>query len=72
MRYIWATLSRISWLLPPSAVARDLPAILQLQEDEAEITGCETALAFRGKGLYPYAIQCLASVARQKAYAGST
>lgn len=60
------TIAHISWLLPPSAVAVEVPVILELQEGEAEITGCETAAEFRGKGLYPYAVQCLASVARDQ------
>jgi RimJ/RimL family protein N-acetyltransferase len=57
------TTAHISWLLPQSAVASDVPTVLALQEGEAEIAGCETAVEFRGKGLYRYAIQCLASLA---------
>ncbi len=60
------TIAHISWMLPPSAVASEIPVVLELQEGEAEITGCETAPAFRGKGLYAYAIQCLASLARNQ------
>jgi RimJ/RimL family protein N-acetyltransferase len=59
-------IAHISWLLPPSAVASEIPVVLELQEGEAEITCCETAPAFRGKGLYGYAIQCLASLARNQ------
>lgn len=59
-------IAHISWLLPPSAVASEVPVVLELQEGEAEITGCETSSAFRGKGLYGYAIQCLASLARKQ------
>jgi RimJ/RimL family protein N-acetyltransferase len=57
------TIAHVSWLLPASAVASDVPAVLELGPDEAEITGCETTPAFRGKGLYGYAIQCLAHLA---------
>lgn len=60
------TIAHVSWLLPASAIASDIPRILKLREDEAEISGCETAPAFRGKGLYPYAIQCLANLARKQ------
>jgi RimJ/RimL family protein N-acetyltransferase len=60
------TIAHISWLLPPSAVASEIPVVLELQEGEAEITGCETDSAFRGKGLYGYAIQSLAVLAREQ------
>lgn len=64
--HVGEAIAHVSWLLPPSAVAAEAPVILELQEGEAEITGCETVAAFRGKGLYPYAIQCLASLARDQ------
>ncbi len=65
---VWVgdAVAHISWMLPPAAVERDNPVVLQLEEDEREITCCETDTAFRGKGLYPYAIQCLAAVAREQ------
>lgn len=64
--HVGNTIAHISWLLPPAVVAADDPQILQLREGEAEITGCETAAEFRGKGLYGYAIQCLAILAREQ------
>jgi hypothetical protein len=59
-----AAIAHVSWLLPSSAVLRDPPILLELREDEAEITGCETISAFRGRGLYPYAIRRIVEVAR--------
>jgi hypothetical protein len=62
---IGGMVAHVSWLLPSSAVLRDHPPILlKLREDEAEITACGTISAFRGSGLYPYAIQRLVEVAR--------
>jgi len=64
--YVGTSIAHVSWLLPPSAVAADLPAVLELEDGEAEITGCETAPAFRGQGLYGYAIQSIAGLARDQ------
>ncbi len=64
--YIGDLLAHIAWLLPAAAVRQDIPRVLSLREDEAEITGCETLSNFRGKGVYPYVIQRLVSVARQR------
>lgn len=61
-----AAIAHVSWLLPSSAVVRDPPVLLELREDEAEITGCETIPAFRGRGLYPYAIRRIVEVARSR------
>jgi hypothetical protein len=57
-------IAHIAWLLPPSAAAMEVPQILQLGEDEAEITCCETPPGWRGKGMYPFAIRQIAAVAR--------
>jgi hypothetical protein len=62
--YVEGNLAHISWLLPADAVARDIPAVLALEADEAEITGCETLGAFQGKGIYGFAIQQLVAAAR--------
>jgi GNAT superfamily N-acetyltransferase len=62
--YVGNSIAHVSWLLPPSAVAAETPAVLELEDGEAEISGCETAPAFRGQGLYGYAIQGLACLAR--------
>ena len=59
-------LAHISWLLPAEALRRDSPRILQLRADEAEITACETLPQFRGRNLYPYAVQQLLEIARQQ------
>ncbi|HEX4749643.1 MAG TPA: GNAT family N-acetyltransferase [Bryobacteraceae bacterium] len=64
--YVGDELAHISWLMPASAVAMDDPIVLQLREDEMEITGCETLSGFRGRGIYPYAIQCLARIALEQ------
>lgn len=62
--FLGEEMAHISWLLPASAVAMETPQILQLRDDEAEITGCETLAEFRGKGVYAFAIQQLVAVAR--------
>ena len=62
--YIGEKLAHVSWLLPPSAVALERPKFLALQEGEAEITGSETLSGFRGKKLYPFAIQQIVQVAQ--------
>jgi RimJ/RimL family protein N-acetyltransferase len=72
--YAWAvyagdTLTHISWLLPPPAVAVDVPSVLELSTDEAEITACETLPSFRGKGIYTYAIHNLVTAARNQGIA---
>jgi RimJ/RimL family protein N-acetyltransferase len=64
--YLGDRLAHISWLLPPDAVALEGIEPWRLNEHEVEITGCETLPAFRGKGLYPFAIQQLAGVAQQQ------
>jgi RimJ/RimL family protein N-acetyltransferase len=56
----------ISWLLPPAAVRRESPPTLRLLPDEAEISGCETVPSCRGRGLYPFAIQQLLTVAHAR------
>ncbi len=62
--YCEGVLAHISWLLPPCAVHIEEPRILQLNPDEAEITACETLPAFRGRGIYGFAIRQLLEVAR--------
>jgi hypothetical protein len=64
--YLGDALTHVSWLLPRHAVAIETPRILELNEDEAEITACETLPAYRGQAIYGYAIQQLASIARSK------
>jgi RimJ/RimL family protein N-acetyltransferase len=60
--------AHISWLIPGAVVAAESPAILDLQKDEAEITCCETPSAFRGKGLYGWAVQQLKDIAREQGF----
>jgi ribosomal protein S18 acetylase RimI-like enzyme len=62
--YIGDKLAHISWFLPPAAVALEQPVILRLDDGEAEITGCETLPEFRGRGLYPFAIQQIYQIAQ--------
>lgn len=59
------TLSHISWLLPAKAIVRDEPAVLAPDDREYEITCCETLPGFRGRGIYPFAIGNLISIASQ-------
>ena len=62
-------LAHISWLLPAAAVRMESPAILQLRENQAEITACETLPEFRGRAIYGFAIRELFAVARQQGIA---
>ncbi len=55
--YVRGRLAHVSWLFSPEAVSHEQPAILQLQAGDAEISACETLPEFRGRGLYPFAIQ---------------
>jgi ribosomal protein S18 acetylase RimI-like enzyme len=57
--FVDGQISHISWLLPPAAMARDIPKVLKPQENEAEITCSETLPAFQGRGIYTFAIQKL-------------
>lgn len=57
-------LAHVSWLLPPSAMAKDPPCVIQPGDDTMEITACETLPQFRGRGLYVLAIQMLMLVAK--------
>ena len=61
--YSGEKLAHVSWLLPPAAVAQEQPKFLDLQDGDAEITGSETLPGYRGKGLYPFAIQQIIQVA---------
>jgi ribosomal protein S18 acetylase RimI-like enzyme len=63
--YVEGRLAHVSWLLIGDVSRKDIPVVLKLRDDEAEITGCETLPAFRGKGLYPFAIGCLLRIAQQ-------
>ena len=57
-------LAHVSWLLPPEALVGESPRMLLLKPGEAEISACETLPEFRGKGLYPFAIQKILEVAQ--------
>ena len=59
-------IAHVSWLLPPKAVDLESPRILLLRPDEAEITACETLPQFRGKNMYPFAVQQLLRVAGEQ------
>jgi hypothetical protein len=63
--YVGDSLAHVSWLYPASVVALENPHILQLTDDEAEISGCETLPEFRGRNLYAFAIRNILSVARE-------
>jgi hypothetical protein len=64
--YVNDEVAHVSWLLPRSAQVLDIPRVLELTDEEGEITGCETIAAFRGRGLYVYAIECLMNIARER------
>ena len=44
---VGGVVAHVSWLLRSSAILCDPPILLELREDEAEITGCETISSFR-------------------------
>lgn len=56
--------AHISWLLPHTAMQKDPPRVLRARANEAEITCCETLPAFRGRGIYRFAIHKLIEIAR--------
>jgi hypothetical protein len=59
-------LAHISWLFLAKNEALQPPRLLRLAADEGEITACVTLPDFRGKGLYPFAIQSICEEARQR------
>ncbi len=61
--YVDGKIAHVSWLLPPAAMDKDVPQVLRARADEAEITCCETLPAFRGRGIYGFAIRNLFEVA---------
>jgi len=63
--YMDGALAHISWMLPPDALSKEYPLVLNLAGDEAEITVCETLEQFRGRRIYPYAIQKLLEAGRR-------
>jgi hypothetical protein len=64
--YCGKKIVHIAWLMPATVVNAEVPRVLALREDEAEITGCETVSEFRGKGVYPFAIRSLTRIAKQQ------
>lgn len=58
-------LAHVAWLLPATAIAKDVPHVLTPHPGDAEITGAETLPAFRGRGIYPEVISCLLEQARK-------
>jgi hypothetical protein len=67
--FVDGQLAHISWLLPPAAVRTEVPAILHIKNDEAEITACETLPQFRGRGIYGFAIRKLFATGRRQGFA---
>jgi len=65
---VWAdgTLAHVSWLLTSDEMRRDPPHVVPSRAGNAEITCCETLPAFRGRGIYGYAIRHLLRVARER------
>lgn len=57
-------IAHVSWLLPPTAIERNVSRVLRARAGEAEITCCETLPGFGGRGIYGFAIRNLLEVAR--------
>lgn len=64
--FIEGQLAHVAWMLAHPADQLDSPRLLALAEGEAEITACETVAAFRGRGIYPFAIRSLWMVAKEQ------
>lgn len=62
--FVDGQIAHVSWMLATPADHLDSPRLLALAADEVEITACETLPAFRGRGIYPFAIRALAELAR--------
>jgi ribosomal protein S18 acetylase RimI-like enzyme len=62
--FVDGQIGHVSWLLPKRAMHLDLPHVVRANDDEAEITGCETLPAFRGRGIYGFAIAHLSAILR--------
>jgi ribosomal protein S18 acetylase RimI-like enzyme len=57
--FVDGRLTHIAWFLPATATEKDVPRLMTLRAGEAEITASETLPEFRGRGIYPLAIQSL-------------
>lgn len=62
--FVDGQVAHVSWLLPKRAMHLDPPHVVSAASNEAEITGCETLPAFRGRGIYGYAIANLIAILR--------
>lgn len=62
--FVDGRIAHVSWLLPPTAIEKDVPRVLKARADEAEITCSETLPGFRGRGIYGAAIRNLVEVSR--------
>ena len=58
-------LAHIAWLLPPHAIDRDVPRLMKVGPNEAEITCVETLPEFRGQGIYALSIRSVVDEARR-------
>lgn len=63
--YIDGRLAAFAWLLPPDAMKRDVPRILDGGPGEAELTAAETLPEYRGRDLYGFILSNLFSVGRE-------
>lgn len=61
-------LAHVSWLIDYIKEKHFEERNIHLSKDEAEVTHCYTAEAYRGKGIYPRMITFLKSVAQEKGY----
>jgi hypothetical protein len=63
--YVDGALAHVSWLVSPDHDRLARERNVKLRTGEAEITHAVTLDQYRKRGLYSYAIRCLASVCRQ-------
>lgn len=66
--WIDGELAHVSWMIPHEHDVQLPVRNLRLRKGEAEITHAITPIRFRGRGLFPLAIQQLMEVARERGY----
>ena len=64
--FVEGRIAHVSWLLSPTAIRKDVPQVLRVRSDEAEITASETLPEFRCRGMYAFAIYNLFDLARRQ------
>ena len=66
--FVDGDLGHISWAYTAKEYQREPYERFRLNVGEAEIVNCFTADAYRGKGLYPYAIRLIAALLLSKGF----